>query len=69
MSLSKDASYSKTELRPKPEYHKTTRRTIALLNKTKVSKGAKIRYRYNEVPHLTEDTNGKVTNSQLYTTN
>ena len=34
-----------------------------------VSKGAKIRNRYNQVPHLTQDTNGKVTNSQLYTTN
>ena len=31
----------------------------------KVSKGAKIRNRYNQVPHLTQDTNGKVTNSQL----
>ena len=28
-----------------------------------------IRNRYNQVPHLTQDTNGKVTNSQLYTTN
>ena len=35
----------------------------------KVSKGAKIRNRYNQVPHLTQDTNGKMTNSQLYTTN
>ena len=35
----------------------------------KVSKGAKIRNRYNQVPHLTQDTNGKVANSQLYTTN
>ena len=26
-------------------------------------------YRYNHVPHLTQDTNGKVTNSQLDTTN
>ena len=25
------------------------------------SKGAKIRNRYNQVPHLTQDTNGKVT--------
>ena len=33
------------------------------------SKGAKIRNRYNQVPHLTQDTNGKVTNSQLDTTN
>ena len=30
----------------------------------KVSKGAKIRNRYNQVPHLTQDTNGKVRNSQ-----
>ena len=35
----------------------------------KVSKGAKIRNRYNQVSHLTQDTNGKVTNSQLDTTN
>ena len=26
-----------------------------------VSKGAKIRNRYNQVPHLTQDTNGKQT--------
>ena len=31
--------------------------------KHKVSKVAKIRNRYNQVPHLTQDTNGKVTNS------
>ena len=30
----------------------------------KVSKGAKIRNRYNQVPHLTQNTNGKVTHSQ-----
>ena len=35
----------------------------------KVSKGAKISNRYNQVPHLTKDTNGKVTNSQLDTAN
>ena len=35
----------------------------------KVSKDAKIRNRYNQVPYLTQDTNGKVTNSQLDTTN
>ena len=34
-----------------------------------VSKGAKIRNRYNQVSHLTQDTDGKVTNSQLDTTN
>ena len=31
---------------------------------SKVSKGARIRNRYKRVPHLTQDTNGKVTNSQ-----
>ena len=35
----------------------------------KVSEGAKIRSRYNQVPQPTQDTNGKVTNSQLDTTN
>ena len=35
----------------------------------KVRKCAKIRYRYCQVPHHTQDTNGKVTNSQLDTTN
>ena len=35
----------------------------------KVSKGANIRNRYNQIPHLTQDTNGKVTNSKLDTTN
>ena len=35
----------------------------------KVSKGTKIRNRCNQVPHLTQDANGKVTNSQLDTTN
>ena len=35
----------------------------------KVSKSVKIRNRYNQVPHLTQDTNGKVTNLQSDTTN
>ena len=39
------------------------------ISKQNVSKCAKIRNRYNQVPHLTQDTNGKVTNSQLDTTN
>ena len=33
-------------------------------NLYKSNKVAKIRNRYNQVPHLTQDTNGKVTNSQ-----
>ena len=35
----------------------------------KVIKRAKIRNRFNQVPQLTQDTNGKVTNSQLDITN
>ena len=35
----------------------------------KVSKAAKIRNQYNQVPHLTQGTNGKVTYSQPDTTN
>ena len=35
----------------------------------KVSKGQRSGIKYNQVPHLTQDTNGKVTNSQLDTTN
>ena len=35
----------------------------------KVSKDAKIRNLYNQVPNLTQDTNGKVTNLQLDTKN
>ena len=35
----------------------------------KVSKGAKIRNRYNQVRNPTQDTNGKVTNLQIDTTN
>ena len=34
---------------------------FSLIN-NKVSKVAKIRNRYNQVPNLTQDTNGKVTN-------
>ena len=34
-----------------------------------VSKGTKIRNRYNHIPHLTQGTHGKVTTSQLDTTN
>ena len=35
----------------------------------KVSKGTKIRNQYNQVPHLTQDTNRKVTDLRLDTTN
>ena len=51
-----------------PEIEVTNEGVVKLLlklNPNKVSKGAKIRNRYNQVPHLTQDTNGKVTKSQL----
>ena len=35
------------------------------ISKSKVSKGAKIRNRYNQVPHLTQDTNGKVSRASF----
>ena len=41
--------------------------TVPELNQ--VNKDAKIRNQNNQVPHLTQDTNGKVTNSQLDTPN
>ena len=34
------------------------------LSAIQISKGSKIRNRFNQVPHLTQDTNGKVTNSE-----
>ena len=41
---------------------------LSCLSNIKVSKDAKIRNRYNQVAHLAQDTNWKVTNSQLDTT-
>ena len=38
-------------------------------NPFKVRKSTKIRYRYNQAPHQTQDTNGKVATSQLDITN
>ena len=43
--------------------------SISLLNDLKVNQRAKIRNRYNEVPHLTQDVNRKVTNAQSDITN
>ena len=40
-----------------------------VLTMTKISKGAKIRNQYYQVPQLTQDTNGNMTNPQLDTTN
>ena len=52
-----------------PEFIKNKSGTQLSMDFIKVIKGAKIRNRYNQIPHLTRDTNGKVTNSQLDITN
>ena len=36
------------------------------MRKLDVSKGAKIRIRYSQIPHLTQDMNGKVTTVDAY---
>ena len=46
------------------EEYKKIQSVLAPKYLIKVNKVAKIRNRYNQVPHLTQDTNGKVTNSQ-----
>ena len=50
-----------------PNYFNNSETPIICYKYNKVSKGAKLS-RYNQVPHPTQDTNGKVTNSQLDTT-
>ena len=59
-SFTLHTSYKNGMLDQMGEGCKNTQTQISI----KVSKGAKIRNRYNQVPHLTQDTNGKVTNSQ-----
>ena len=46
-----------------------SRHEIQTLISIKVRKRATIRNRYNQAQHLTQDTNGKVTTSQLDITN
>ena len=58
-----DEDFAINGIRPKGVL--AIRRIFSLVDMiTKVSNSAKIRNRYNQVPHLTQDTNGKVTNSQ-----
>ena len=59
-----DYSASETVLNQKIKIKNWFLMTAYFWRSDKVSKGAKIRNRYNQVPHLTQDTNGKVTNSQ-----
>ena len=42
---------------------------LRIIRQVEMRKGGKIRHRYNQTPHLTQDTNGKVTTSQLDITN
>ena len=42
---------------------------VETLQEIEARKRAKIRNQYNQAPHLTQDTNGKVTTSQLDITN
>ena len=46
-----------------------THMSVYTLITNRVREKAKIRNRYNQAPHLTQDTNGKVTYSQLDITN
>ena len=43
--------------------------SICTAENNKERKRTKIRNRYNQAPHLTQGTNGKVTTTQLYITN
>ena len=57
-------------IKSRQQFHTFPRkRTFTHKEMKRVSKGTKIKNRYNQVPHLTQDTNGKVTKSQLDTTN
>ena len=52
-----------------PSWLATDRLVLSFHRIAKVRKKAKIRKRYNQAPHLIQDTNGKVTTSQLDITN
>ena len=47
---------TRTDIKQRTTKHRTISDSH---NGSKVSKGAKIRNRYNQEPHLTQDTNGK----------
>ena len=64
-----DNKVSQAQVKNESAVHNSLTYIIDIFFLYKVSKGAIIRNRYNQVRHLTQDTNGKVTNSQLDTTN
>ena len=53
------------EHKPKTKYISPERKHHTICEACKVRKRKKIRNRYNQAPHLTQDTNRKVTTSQL----
>ena len=67
-SVSNGIIYTKCTQNPhtiKPPFNIATKSaSLYRYSLCKSNKVAKIRNRYNQVPHLTQDTNGKVTNSQ-----
>ena len=63
-------THARTHARTQGDIEKEGERNQnSLPQRVELSKGAKIRNRCNQVPHLTQNIIGKVTNSQLYTTN
>ena len=64
MTIAVDWDVIKQKKRQEKKIYATAKGREMFHRNHKVSKGAKIRIRYNQVPHLTQDTNGKVTNSQ-----
>ena len=63
------AGFRKAHITPAPTVWTIYQRDSLGGGGFKVSRGAKFRNQYNQVPHLTQDTYGKVTTSQLDTTN
>ena len=50
-----------------PQHWRKDQKQKRFVDILKVSMGANIRNRYNQVPHMTQDTNGKVKTTHSYT--
>ena len=69
MDVNEDSDRNFTSRRTEYASIVVLKRICSYAIRFKVSKGTKIRNRYNQAPHQTQDINGKVTHSQLDTTN